>query len=378
MSIKICTLNVKGLAGKQKRLQMFEWLKQNKFNLCFLQELHCTNENYNLWRNEWKDDLFLSGNKSNSLGIGILCNNLPCNSFEHIDIIPGRLQSLRFTIQDHSFYLINIYGYNHDDVSQLNTINKTIMENNENTFIIGGDFNTIVNPLLDKKNGNLNAHKQGSKRLNEILNQNELIDVWRIKNPDTKMFTWHSNTNPPVFCRLDYLFISNNLVNNVSECTISYGFKTDHSTVSMVLDITPSKRGPGSFKINNSILLENDYQEKVREAIREITNINKDANPNTLWELIKGTIRNTSIKYSFEKRKKHDTVKQELLNKIQKLQNDIDNNCSYTDINIVTDLENAKQQMTKILETEFKGILIRSKAEYIEGAEKKTQIFLQI
>ena len=62
------------------------------------------------------------------------------------------------------------------------------------------------------------------------------------------------------------------------------------------MDIIPSKRGPGSFKINSSILLENDYQEKVREAIREITNINKDGNPNTLWELIKGTIRNTSIK----------------------------------------------------------------------------------
>ena len=157
---------------------------------------------------------------------------------------------------------------------------------------------------------------------------------------------------------------------------VSYGFKTDHSTVSMVLNIIHSKRGPGSFKTNNSILLENDYQETVREAIREITNINKDANPNTLWELIKGTIRNKSMKYSSEKRIKHHTVKQELLNKIQKIQNDIENSCSYTDINIVTYLENAKQQMTDILETWFKGILIRSKAEYIEGAEQKP-FFLQ-
>ena len=83
-------------------------------------------------------------------------------------------------------------------------------------------------------------------------------------------------------------------------------------------------------------------------------------------------------KILIRKEKKHDTVKQELLNKIQKLRNDIDNNCSYTDINIVTDLENAKQQMTKILETEFKGILIRSKAEYIEGAEKNTKYFANL
>jgi len=160
MSIKLCTLNVKGLAGKNKRIQVFEWLKQNKVNSSFLQELHCTTENYNLWQNEWKDYLFLSGNTSNSLGIGNLCNNLPCKSFEHHDIITGRLQTLRFTIQETSYYLINVYGYTQDDTSLFNTLNTIIMENNDNTFIIGGEFNTIVNPLLDKKNGNLNAHKQ--------------------------------------------------------------------------------------------------------------------------------------------------------------------------------------------------------------------------
>ena len=87
---------------------MFEWLKLN-FNLCFLQELNCTKGNYDIWRNEWKDDIFLSGNKSNSLGIGI-CNNLACNSFEHNDIIPGRLHSLKFTIKEHNYYLINVYS----------------------------------------------------------------------------------------------------------------------------------------------------------------------------------------------------------------------------------------------------------------------------
>ena len=378
MSIKLCTLNVKGLAGKNKRIQVFEWLKQNKFNLCFLQELHCTSENYNLWQNEWKDYLFLSGNKSNSLGIGILCNNLPCNSFEHHDIIPGRLQTLRFTIQETSYYLINVYGYNQDDTSLFNTLNTIIMENNDNTFIIGGDFNTIVNPLLDKKNGNLNAHKQGSKRINELLIDNELIDVWRIKNPDTKMYTWHSNTNPPIFCRLDYFFVSNNIVNAVSDWSISYGFKTDHSVVSMVLDIVVTKRGSGSFKIINSIHLETDYQQKIKEAIRDVTNINQDANPGTLVELIKGTIRNTSIKYSSEKRKTHNELKNEHSNKIQKLRKYLENSHSYNDNNIVSYLENAKHQRTEILDTELKGILIRSKAEYIEGAEKNTKFFANL
>ena len=95
-----------------------------------------------------------------------------------------------------------------------------------------------------------------------------------------------------------------------------------------------------------------------------------NANPNTLWELIKGTVRNTSIKYSSEKRKRHNKLKNELSNKIQKIQKDLENSHSYNDNNIVSNLENAKQQMREILDTELRGILIRSKAEYIEGAQK--------
>ena len=38
--LNICTFNVKGLANKSKRLRIFEWLKQQHFNISILQELH--------------------------------------------------------------------------------------------------------------------------------------------------------------------------------------------------------------------------------------------------------------------------------------------------------------------------------------------------
>ena len=74
---------------------------------------------------------------------------------------PHCLQHFFFEHLFHLYYVINVYGYNQDDTSLFNTLNTIIMENNNNTFIIGGDFNTKVNLLLDKKNGNLHAHKQG-------------------------------------------------------------------------------------------------------------------------------------------------------------------------------------------------------------------------
>jgi len=53
------------------------------------------------------------------------------------------------------------------------------------------------------------------------------------------------------------------------------------------------------------------YIQRIRIAIKEIATINKDANPNTLWEIIKGTIRIISIKYSSEKKKQTYLQKQE-------------------------------------------------------------------
>ena len=58
----------------------------------------------------------------------------------------------------------------------------------------------------------------------------------------------------------------------------------------IVIDNQP--RGPGYFKLNNSVLLETEYQDKIKQSITEQAEINKEANPNTLWQIIEGAIRN--------------------------------------------------------------------------------------
>ena len=95
------------------------------------------------------------------------------------------------------------------------------------------------------------------------------------------------------------------MVNIITKCKITTGFRSDHSLVNfnLIIDIQP--RGPGFFKLNNSVILEHDYQNKIKQSIQEIAEINKDCNPNTLWQIIKGTIRNESIKYTALKKRIH-------------------------------------------------------------------------
>ena len=82
MTHKLCTFNVKGLGETKKRRQIFNWLQQNKYNICFLQEMHCKESDYEKWAKEWGKKIYLSGNSSNSKGIGILLDNA-INVVEH-------------------------------------------------------------------------------------------------------------------------------------------------------------------------------------------------------------------------------------------------------------------------------------------------------
>ena len=44
--------------------------------------------------------------------------------------------------------------------------------------------------------------------------------------------------------------------------------------------------------MNNSLILQPEYQEKIRNKINEMSEVKKNANTNTFWEITKGSIRN--------------------------------------------------------------------------------------
>ena len=146
-----------------------------------------------------------------------------------------------------------------------------------------------------------------------------LIYIWRVNNPSKSKFTWHSNTSPPIFSKLDFFLISDNLSNYTQSCNIKPSYKSDYSLVEINVDFIQQQKGKGYFKLNNSLILDKDYQTAIRKGILDIANINKEANPNTLWELIKNQIRNETIKHASAKKKNTKIQKQYLLNDINKI-----------------------------------------------------------
>ena len=145
------------------------------------------------------------------------------------------------------------------------------------------------------------------------------------------------------------------------------------------IDVFNFQKGPGYFKLNNSFLLDNQYQESIRKSTTEITTINKDANPNTLWELIKGSIRNETIKYGSMKKKERDRIEQQLTNDIEnlnKIMNDTVNN--ETVYLLEQQIDSKKTELNTLIDKKIEGYILRSKAQVIEEGEKKTKYFASL
>ena len=72
-------------------------------------------------------------------------------------------------------------------------------------FDIGGDFNVIFDQDLDGSGG-IKKTKESVKILEDICLEQDLIDIWRVRNPTKKRFTWEQKT-PIIQRRLDYWLV---------------------------------------------------------------------------------------------------------------------------------------------------------------------------
>ena len=70
--LKIVTLNVRGLRSN-KKYNIYRWLRDNKFDICLLQETFCTEEYDVIMKKGWRGEMVHSFSSSgHSRGISIL------------------------------------------------------------------------------------------------------------------------------------------------------------------------------------------------------------------------------------------------------------------------------------------------------------------
>ena len=86
--------------------------------------------------------------------------------------------------------LSNTYAPNEDDPEFFNTVMEEYVALENDLKIIRGDFNTLLDPKLDKKGGSAFYKNEASDWINNYMLDHNLVDIWRIKNAEDFIATW--------------------------------------------------------------------------------------------------------------------------------------------------------------------------------------------
>ena len=232
---------------------------------------------------------------------------------------------------------------------------------------IGGDFNLVLDIEKDKNNGIARTHQNALKVVQDVMEDLELCDIWRIFNPDTKRFTWRQR-QAEIQCRLDFFLVSQTTLCNCSDADIFPGFKTDHSMITLNLSLHSNPRGNGFWKLNTSLLTDTTFVEKIKETIQETATEYKNdelVNPGLLWEMIKLKVRQQSIAFSASikraKKRKEDELEKEISNLEKQI--DIATGPDSLNQNANERMKALKEELEKIIEHRTKGAILQSKSK---------------
>ena len=140
--------------------------------------------------------------------------------------------------------LANIYAPNDDNPTFFTTVFEHLIDFKCEETIIGGDFNLVLDVEKDKKCGLARTHKKSLEVIKKFSENLDLVDAWRILNPDSSRYTWRQK-KPEIHCRLDFFLISQNTLCNIIEADILPGYKTDHSMITIQISLHSNVRGRG-------------------------------------------------------------------------------------------------------------------------------------
>ena len=353
---------------------IFDFLRKLDNDIFLLQETHnATMDDENLWTKEWGGQTFWSRGEKRSRGVAIMINpntKLDINIEDVQTDSEGRTVSIRTIIEDIEYNIASIYAPNTPKRRKKYFNELATQLTGTDNLLLGGDFNCIDRPELDKQGGNPMSGTDGHKELRDLTDTLQLEDIWRKKHQNDKEFTWNDKDYSQR-SRLDRWYIPSELSDksqtNITACPYS-----DHSAVELKIIATrPRRRGRGFWKMNVSTLKDKNYQQMMR-AFLIYWRLTKTKYNNSAewWDAGKTKVKALTIAHCVKKAKAQRTKEYKLSQKLTELKRHIK-----PDMEAITETE---RQITEIDTAKARGVQIRSRATWIEQGERSTKYFFSL
>ena len=376
--IRIVSLNVRSLRSN-KRYKIYQWLKEKECKICLLQETYCTQDYISVINKGWNGEIFHSVTDSpHSRGVSILLSNkLDYSVISHHNDTEGRILLLNLVINNQNYTICNVYSPNfvtnklkffHDVKTFINA--HAIAQHH---LILGGDFNS-VDCELDRASNKLDKCSTVLKELKSDLN---ITDIWRFLNPHTIDYSYIDPSSRGHNSRIDFLLCSPLITNTAKTSFMTNAPTPDHKAVILDFGLESKKRGPGYWKMNNSVLNDEEYIDGIHLLFSNtIDEYLGHVSKQLLWEYLKIKVKDFTISYCSKKSiiyKCEVKVLEEKLNKIDQCIKQFS-----TEHEKELERKKLKLELDQLYDQKSKGYQIRSRAKWVESGERSTKYFLNL
>ncbi|CAH2319410.1 Hypothetical predicted protein [Pelobates cultripes] len=116
----------------------------------------------------------------------------------------GRFLYVKGTITGMLYTFANIYLPNKRQAQFLRKALNKLSDFSEGTLVLGGDFNTPLDPIMDSSTRHSSIPQLHIRSMKRALGDMELVDCWRTLHPTTRDFTYYSALHDR-YSQIDYI-----------------------------------------------------------------------------------------------------------------------------------------------------------------------------
>ena len=384
-NLNVVSINVRGLNDKVKRKTCFSWIKEKKIDIAFLQETFCIETFKNTFDNDFRGKVFHGVTDStHSRGVCIMVREgLEFTKINEHRTIDGRRVLVNANINGNDITLVCLYAPNTvKDRSQFFDKSRLWIEKYalfKNSMILAGDLNCCLRDC--DRRPIVNIHDNSRKSLQKLIDELELYDSWS-KLHNTPGYTFFDKRTGGA-SRLDYILCGKMLSSDLKSICVNTCPVSDHESVTANLCMGNQKRGRGYWKLNNSLINNQDYIDNVKKLIVDTQCELKDIKSYRLtWELLKIRIKEFSIKYSVCKKRSECSrkmyIEHQLNNIIEKLNVGENIGSIYSYQTLIEEKVKLENELKEIYNNKSKGNIIRSRVKWVEEGERNSKYFLTL
>ena len=190
-------------------------------------------------------------------------------------------------------------------------------------LVIGGDLNLVLDVNRDCTNISHRNNQKAKAMVDNLMNELTMLDIWRLQNPDSFVYTWSKAKPKYIASRIDYFSI-NQGISYLCKAQIVPSICTDHSTLILTLHLDLVKRGNGYWKFNTVHLADKIFLDYMNKAILSKLALSHQLPADVMWTEIKSVIINEAMRWSKNKAMNKKAIYIKILLNMEKIKNKID------------------------------------------------------